>query len=70
MRALDDSETALGTVTLRGVQAPLATATKKATNIIIIGEDEYKNNFYTVKKLATGQQIKVNLDSIKDTLND
>ncbi len=43
---------------------------KKVSNVIIIGEDEHKNDFYTVKKLSTGQQIKVNLDDIKETLND
>ena len=43
---------------------------KKAINVIIIGEDEYKNDFYTVKKLDTGQQIKVNLNGIKEILND
>ena len=43
---------------------------RKVTNVIIIGEDEYKNDFYTIKKLGTGQQIKVNLNGIKETLND
>ena len=41
-----------------------------AKHVIIIGEDEVKNDFYTVKKLSTGKQTEVNLNNIINFIND
>ena len=38
--------------------------TKKAKNIILIGEDELKNNNVTVKDLSTGKQKKIDINKI------
>ncbi len=43
---------------------------KNAKFIIIIGDDEYKNDFYTVKNLITGNQSKQKITNIKKILND
>ena len=42
----------------------------KIKYIIIIGEDEFKNNSYTVKNLLNGNQSQIKLDEIKNYLND
>ena len=44
--------------------------TNNAKYVIIIGEDEVKNDFYTVKKLSTGKQTEVNLNNIINFIND
>ena len=41
-----------------------------AKTIIIIGENEYKNNFFTLKKLNSGEQFELKLDEINKFLND
>ncbi len=41
-----------------------------ANYAILIGENESKNNFYTVKNLITGEQSELNIDNIKDFIND
>ncbi len=41
-----------------------------ANNIIIIGENEFNNNFYTLKNLRTGKQSELQIDEIKNFLND
>ena len=42
----------------------------KIKYIIIIGENEFKNNSYTVKNLLNGNQSQIRLDEIKNYLND
>ena len=42
----------------------------KAKFIIIIGEEEFKNDIYTVKKLKSGDQYKIDIDQIKNFIND
>ena len=42
----------------------------KVKYIILIGENEFKNNFYKVKKLISGEQFEVNINKIKDFIND
>ena len=39
-------------------------------NVIIIGENEYNNDFFTLKNLITGEQFELGLDKIKNFLND
>tara|TARA_B100000575_G_scaffold168737_1_gene135016 strand:- start:5952 stop:7187 length:1236 start_codon:yes stop_codon:yes gene_type:complete len=41
-----------------------------ANYVIIIGEKEYKKNFYTIKNLITGEQSELSIDKIKKFLND
>ncbi len=41
-----------------------------ATHIIIIGENEFSNDFYTIKKLGTGEQSELEIDNIAKFLND
>ena len=36
----------------------------------IIGENEYNNDFYTLKKLDTGNQIKIKINELNKYLND
>ena len=43
---------------------------EKITNIIIIGENEYNNDFYTLKKLDKGNQFEIKLNDLKKYLND
>jgi len=38
--------------------------------IIIIGENEFKNDFYTLKNLITGNQYELNISQLKKYLND
>ena len=38
-------------------------------NIIIIGDNEFNNDFYTIKKLINGEQFEVKIDQIKNLLN-
>ena len=42
----------------------------KAKYIIIIGEDEFNKNFYTIKNLNTGEQSNLDINKIKNFLND
>ncbi len=42
----------------------------KANFVIIIGEEEYKKNYYTVKKLDTGKQFEINISNLKNFIND
>ena len=44
--------------------------TSSASYIIIIGENEFNGNFYTIKNLLTGEQKKLMLDQINNFLND
>ncbi len=44
--------------------------TNNAKYVIIIGDNETKNDFYTVKKLTTGIQTEVNLNNIMNLIND
>ena len=37
--------------------------------VVIIGENEFNNNFYTLKQLSTGNQFELDID-IKKFLND
>ena len=41
-----------------------------ASCIIIIGENESKNNFYTIKNLNTGNQSELPINKIKNFIND
>ena len=41
-----------------------------AKYIIIIGENEFKNEFYTVRNLITGEQSEVNVNNISSFIND
>ena len=41
-----------------------------AKYVIIIGDNETKNDFYTVKKLNTGKQTEANLNNIMNLIND
>ena len=41
-----------------------------AKYIIIIGENEFKNKFYTVRNLITGEQSELNVDNISSFIND
>ena len=43
---------------------------EKITNIIIIGENEYNNDFYTLKRLDKGNQFEIKLNDLKKYLND
>ena len=43
---------------------------EKITNIIIIGENEYNNDFYTLKKLDKGNQFEIKLNDLNKYLND
>ncbi len=42
----------------------------KIEYVIIIGEDEFNNNFYSIRNLNTGKQSKLNENEIKKFLND
>jgi len=44
--------------------------TSSATHIIIVGENEFKGNFYTIKNLMTGEQKELKLNQILNHLND
>ena len=44
--------------------------TSSASYIIIIGENEFNGNFYTIKNLMTGEQKELMLDQIYNFLND
>ena len=39
--------------------------TSKAIHAILIGENEFLEDFYTLKTLSTGKQIKLNINEIK-----
>ena len=41
-----------------------------AKHVIIIGENEFNNDFYTIKKLVTGEQSELNIENINTFLND
>ena len=41
-----------------------------ASHVIIIGENEFNGNFYTIKNLLTGEQKELKLDQIYNFLND
>ena len=41
-----------------------------AKYIIIIGENEFKNEFYTVRNLITGEQTELNINNISSFIND
>ena len=43
---------------------------EKITNIIIIGENEYNKDFYTLKKLDKGNQFEIKLNDLNKYLND
>ena len=43
---------------------------EKITNIIIIGENEYNNDFYTLKRLDKGNQFEIKLNDLNKYLND
>ena len=43
---------------------------KKANFVVIIGENEFNNNFFTIKNLRTGEQFEKNIDDIKNFIND
>ncbi len=38
--------------------------------VIIIGENEYKNDFYTIKELSTSNQSEVNINNVLNFIND
>jgi len=40
----------------------------KAKYIVIVGEDEYKENIYTIKNLKEGKQYKIKLDNLVDQI--
>ncbi len=42
----------------------------KSKFIVIIGENEYKNDFFTLKKLDTGEQFELNINEITNFIND
>ena len=42
----------------------------KAKYIIIIGENEFKNEFYTVRNLITGEQTELDVNNISSFIND
>ncbi len=42
----------------------------KSKYIIIIGDNEYKGNFYTIKNLSDSSQVELKLDQINEYLND
>ena len=44
--------------------------TNNAKYVIIIGDSETKNDFYTVKKLSSGKQTEANLNNIMNLIND
>ena len=44
--------------------------TDNIKKIIIIGENEYNNDFYTLKKLDTGDQIEIKISDLNKYLND
>ena len=44
--------------------------TSSASHVIIIGENEFNGNFYTIKSLLTGEQKELKLDQIYNFLND
>ena len=44
--------------------------TSSASHVIIIGENEFNGNFYTIKNLLTGEQKELKLDQIYNFLND
>tara|TARA_B100001287_G_C22629492_1_gene504332 strand:+ start:95 stop:1336 length:1242 start_codon:yes stop_codon:yes gene_type:complete len=49
----------------------MSKANSKKTNfVIIIGEDEFNNNFYSLKKLDDGSQYKLKINEIKSFIND
>ena len=43
---------------------------ENANFAVIIGEAEFNNNFYTIKNLNTGEQKELNIDNIKQYIND
>ena len=43
---------------------------EKITNIIIIGENEYNKDFYTLKKLDKGNQFEIKLNDLNKYIND
>ena len=44
--------------------------TSSASYIIIIGENEFNGDFFTIKNLTTGQQKELKLNQISNHLND
>ena len=42
----------------------------KAKFAIIIGENEFNNNFFTIKRLSTGEQFELNINKIIEFFND
>jgi len=44
--------------------------TSSASHIIIIGDNEYNGNFFTIKNLMTGEQKELKLNQVLDHLND
>ena len=44
--------------------------TSSASHIIIIGENEYSGNFFTIKNLITSEQKELKLNQISNHLND
>ncbi len=44
--------------------------TSSASHIIIIGENEYNGNFFTIKNLITGEQKELKLNEVFNHLND
>ena len=43
---------------------------QNANYVIIIGESEFKNDSYTIKKLDTGEQFQSNITNLKNFIND
>ncbi len=43
---------------------------EKVKKIIIIGENEFKGNFYTIKNLTSGKQFELQISQIGDYIND
>ncbi len=41
-----------------------------ANYVIIIGENEFKNDFFTLRNLITGEQSELNIENIKNFIND
>ena len=42
----------------------------KIKYVIIIGDDEFEKNYFTIKDLISGEQFKLEINDIKDFLND
>ena len=40
------------------------------SNVIIIGENEFNNDFFTLKHLKSGEQFELKIDKVKNYIDD